>query len=239
MFDLIITTGLTIAILLLLGLGHWASRREAFSVRWLLVAAGLVVFNDAALTQIYGLLPDMFKSYTYNWQGKLLAIAITLAIAAHPAFGWKRCGLTFAQNTEGRKLTYGVATFVGLLFIGQALYFPNDSFGREDIMFQMTMPGLQEEPFYRGIFLLALNEAFRWRRQALGINLSWGVILTSSLFGLVHASGFEDGAFYFNWMTLAVTTWPAIAFVWLRERTGSIVLPLLFHNFGNTMLTLL
>src|SRR5690606_5438072 len=59
--------------------------RRNFRWRWLLVAAGLVLANDALLTLGWGTLPDLIGG-AWNWQGKLLALAATLAIAALPAF---------------------------------------------------------------------------------------------------------------------------------------------------------
>jgi membrane protease YdiL (CAAX protease family) len=83
--------------------------------------------------------------------------------------------------------------------------------------------------------LLALNEAFRARVRLLGIQVGWGGILSCVLFGLAHAFGYSHGAFSFDPLTMALTGGPALIAVWLRERTGSIVLPVLVHNFANSI----
>ena len=49
-----------------------------------------------------------------------------------------------------------------------ALIFPGNPASGEDIAFQLTMPGLEEELFYRGILLFALDQAFTGRRRFLG-----------------------------------------------------------------------
>ena len=36
-------------------------------------------------------------------------------------------------------------------------------------------------------------------------------------------------------MTMALTALPALIAVWLRLRTGSLLLPVLLHNFGNSI----
>ncbi len=51
-----------------------------------------------------------------------------------------------------------------------ALIFPGNPASGEDIAFQLTMPGLEEELFYRGILLFALDQAFTGRRRFLGSN---------------------------------------------------------------------
>ncbi len=42
----------------------------------------------------------------------------------------------------------------------------------EEIVFQLTMPGFEEELFYRGILLFALSQAFTDRIRFLGVD--WG-----------------------------------------------------------------
>lgn len=207
--------------------------RRNFAPAWLIVAVALVFANDAALTHFYGLLPD-FIGGDRNWLGKGLALIITLAIASHPAFGWKRSGLTLEQDRKGLVSVLVVSALLIALFTWLALS-GDDSGSGEDMAFQLTMPGLEEEPFFRGILLLALNEAFRGRFRALGIDWGWGALLSSVLFGLTHAFGYEDGVFAFDLMAFMMTGVPALILVWLRERTGSLLLPILLHNFGNSI----
>lgn len=237
--DSLIRIFAVVAMLLLVGGAIGMLRREGFSFRWLLVAAGLVFVNDAALTNLFGALPNIFPDADWNWQGKLLALAVTLAVAAHPSFGWRRSGLTLVQNREGRVATYAVALVVVALFTALALSMETPPHDTEALGFQLTMPGLEEEPFYRGVLLLALNEAFRGTRRVLGTALGWGAIVSSILFGLVHAFDHSDGAFEFDAMTMALTALPALILVWLRERTGSLLLPVLLHNFGNSIFRIL
>jgi membrane protease YdiL (CAAX protease family) len=207
--------------------------RSRFSPRWLLTAAALVLVNDAALTRCYGLIPDVLGG-EFNWTGKLLALAITLAIASHPAFGWRRSGLTLQQ----RKGSLLPALLVALPVIALYLFFAltgEEQATPKAIAFQLTLPGFEEEPFYRGILLLALAEAFRGRMRIAGAELGWGAILSSVLFGLTHAFAFDDGGFAFDTLYFLLTAVPALLLVWMRERTGSLLLPVLLHNFGNSI----
>jgi uncharacterized protein len=36
-------------------------------------------------------------------------------------------------------------------------------------------------------------------------------------------------------LTMALTTLPSFIAVWMRLRTGSLLLPVLLHNFGNSI----
>lgn len=228
-----------IALLLVVGGAVGLARRESFSLRWLLVAAGLVLLNDVLLTRGYGLLPHIIPKSAWNWQGKILALAATLAIASLPAFGWKRSGLTLAQARGSLKSCLPVALLYCGVFVAIALISPNEPVSRETLAFQITMPGLEEEPFYRGVLLLALDRAFTARVRVLGADWGWGAVLSCALFGLAHAFDFSHGHFALDPMTMAVTALPAFIAVWMRLRTGSLLLPVLLHNFGNTVPLLL
>lgn len=226
--------GATLVLLPGLGMALGLVDRQNFSSRWLIVAALLVAVNDVLLTGVYGTLPDLIGG-EWNWQGKLLAPTATLAIAASPAFGWSRSGLTFLHNPGSLKAALPVALFYCAFFVAIALAFPSGGAGAEAVAFQMTMPGFEEEPFYRGILLLALDQAFKGRQRLLGVEWGWGAVLSCFLFGIGHAFGFSDGEFSFDAMTMALTAVPSFIGVWLRLRTGSLLLPILLHNFGNSL----
>lgn len=234
--DTIISTLLVMAILLGIGLVLGLLDRNNFAPRWLLVAAAFVFVNEAMLTNLYGVLPDMFSGSNWNWQGKILALVATLAIAAHPALGWQRTGLTLKQAPGSLKAVIPVALLYCAFFLAIALAFPDDGATAETVAFQLTMPGLEEEPFYRGILLLALNEAFRGRFRALGINWGWAALLSSLVFGLAHAFSYSSAeGVGFEPVIMALTAIPSLLAVWMRERTGSLLLPVVMHNFGNAI----
>lgn len=230
--DGLIGLGGTLAVLLATGLIIGFADRTRFVGRWLMIAALLVAINDALLTNLYGLLPDLVGG-SRNWQGKLLALAATLAVAALPAFGWRRSGITLAQAPGSLKAALPVAVIYCAFFVILAVAFPGDPASGEEIAFQLTMPGLEEEPFYRGVLLLALSEAFVGRKQLFGVDWGWGAALSCILFGMAHAFGFSDGSFSFEPTVMALTAIPALVAVWLRLRTGSLLLPVVLHNFGN------
>lgn len=227
-----------LAILLVAGGMVALVQRERVSLRWLAIAAGLVLLNDALLTNLYGLLPEALPESDWNWQGKLLALTATLAVASLPAFGWRESGLMLRQAPGSLKSASVVAAAYAAVFLALALTFPNEPASPETIAFQLTMPGLEEEPFYRGVLLLALYRAFTARKRFLGVDWSWGAVFSCALFGLGHAFGFSDGGFRFDPMTMLLTAGPSFLAVWLALRTRSVLLPILLHNFGNAIMLL-
>lgn len=234
--DALVSIGLIAAILLGIGLLLGLTGQKNFSPGWLVAAVLMVVANDAVLTNAYGLVPTMLPGSEWNWQGKALALLLSLLIAAHPALGWRRSGLTLKQ-ASGSLLAAGVALgLYALFFLAIALAFPGAPATAETIAFQLTMPGIEEELFYRGILLLALNEAFRGRVRLLGVDWGWGALLSCVAFGLAHAfSWTAESGIGFDPLYFALTAIPSLLAVWMRERTGSLVLPMVAHNLGNSL----
>ena len=48
-----------------------------------------------------------------------------------------------------------------------------------------------------------------------------------------------DGGFTFEPLLMASTGGAALLLVWLREKTGSVLLPILLHNYGNAIFMLI
>ncbi len=226
-----IITGLLIGIGSLIGL---ADRRNFHPV-WLFAAAALVIVNDALLTRLYGALPDLLAGSSWNWQGKALALAATLAIAALPGLGWQRAGLTLRQAPGSWRACVPVALLYCLFFTALALALPGDDASAETLAFQLTMPSLEEESFYRGLLLLTLCNAFSGQHQRFGVAWSWGAMLSCLLFGLAHALSFSDDSLSIDPIIMLLTAVPSLLAVWLRLRTGSILLPVLLHSVGNSI----
>lgn len=151
-----------------------------------------------------------------------------------PTFGFRRVGVTIEQEPGSLKVALPVAVLYCAFFVVIALAFPGGQPSGEEVAFQLTPPGLEEEPFYRGILLFALDRAFTGRKRLLGVDWGWGAVLSCFLFGMAHAFGFSHGGFSFDPMTMALTAIPSFIAVWLRLRTGSLLLPVLLHNFGNS-----
>jgi hypothetical protein len=236
--DELIRTLIETGILAGLGLAGALVFRSGFRAHWLVAALALNLVYSALLTRGFWMIPDPFPGADWNWAGKLAAMAGTMIVMALPAFGWKRCGMTLDQGPRWRGALLLLAVLAGLFFwlaISSADGKPDSL---ETIAFQWTMPGLDEELFYRGTLLLALNEAFRAKTNALGAPIGYGGLLATVLFGLTHALGYKAGAVDFDLMTFAMTGVPALLLLWLRERTGSLLLPVLGHNIANGASTL-
>ena len=214
------------------------SRGRRIDWRWLLAAVMTMVVYELLLTRCWGAVPDPLGGTDWNWTGKLLALGLSLAIASLPVVGWRRVGLTLHQDRAHLRGPLILSITLAILFLALALWLPGEGVDGETLAFQLTMPGLDEELFYRGVLLLMFNEAFGRPLRVLGTQMGWGALLTSLAFGLVHALGYDDGAYTFSAMAMATTGISALLLVWVREKTGSLLLPILLHNFGNAIFLL-
>jgi membrane protease YdiL (CAAX protease family) len=102
----------------------------------------------------------------------------------------------------------------------------------EAALSHLLIVALPEEVFYRGYALGRLDDIFRGRVRLLGVPVGWGLLIQAVLFALGHyLIDLEP-------QRLAVF-FPALAFGWLRLRTGSIAAPVALHAGANIFMEVL
>ncbi|MCD4833811.1 MAG: CPBP family intramembrane metalloprotease [Bacteroidales bacterium] len=175
---------------------------------------------------------------TWNWTGKIASALFSLFVILILR---KKFQIDFALTLKQRKgsLKPTLITVGILVIIGAVVLWFSSSKGNptlETHLFQLTMPGIAEELAFRGLFLGLLNNAFKKSCRIFGAELSWGVVVTSLLFGLWHGIGFDNTSnFYFNFEPFLMTLLAGFTLAWLREKTGSLLIPVLFHNLINEL----
>ncbi len=95
-----------------------------------------------------------------------------------------------------------------------------------DALGQLLVIALPEEAFYRGYLQTALDRELKKGFTVLGARLGWGIVITSAIFAVGHLLTELNPA------RLAVF-FPALAFGFLRARTGGIGAAMLFHALCN------
>jgi membrane protease YdiL (CAAX protease family) len=93
---------------------------------------------------------------------------------------------------------------------------------------QIVVVAVPEELFFRGYLLGRLEERWPSRHKLLGAAVGWPLLVSSALFAVGHV--LVD----FDLQRLAVF-FPALAFGWMRARTGSIAAGALFHALCNLL----
>ncbi|MGL5818693.1 MAG: CPBP family glutamic-type intramembrane protease [Phycicoccus sp.] len=210
-----------------------SSRRRA--LRLLAPAGALYVLYQVALRSD---LP-VVDGVGWNYDGKLVAIVALLVLAS--------------GMTTGRPADAGVTTRLHIgrwpwLLGGYAVLVVPLAFvlgplvdrSVEETIFQLSMPGLDEELFFRGVLLLLLDRGFGTPWRVYGIRLGWGFVCSTVLFILSHVVLVEgsgqpylsapdlDRIVAFAMFCLAVTI--------VRHATGSVWTSALAHNVTNAVL---
>jgi uncharacterized protein len=93
---------------------------------------------------------------------------------------------------------------------------------------QLLVVAVPEEFFFRGYLYFRLEQRWPSRRKLAGAPVGWPLLVTSLLFGLGHVLVDLDPA-------RMVVFFPALAFGWMRARTGSIAAGALFHALCNVL----
>ncbi|NGP89656.1 CPBP family intramembrane glutamic endopeptidase [Fodinibius halophilus] len=101
-----------------------------------------------------------------------------------------------------------------------------------DVIVALVFIGFMEELFFRGYMQPRLNMAFGKPFHLLGLQFGWGIIITASLFGLIHV--ISPGANPMEWAWGFWTFFAGLAFGVVREKAGSFLAPAAVH--GITMI---
>ncbi|MCZ6517714.1 MAG: CPBP family intramembrane metalloprotease [Gammaproteobacteria bacterium] len=231
----LLTAGILIVptILLVIGFKMTGRKVELAPLLW----AGFACLVYFLLLRSRGAIPNpgFMDELGLNWFGKTLSIAGTIAILYFlPRVGFRAAGLTWKQDKDSLDAVIRTGGIILLVSTGAAFLIattPNTSV--ENLLWQATMPGLDEELFFRGLLLLLLHQAFGKGLRVWGAETGWGFWLVVVIFGLLHGVTVQDGGPAVNFWVILSTGFIGFVVTWMRERTGSLVVPVLFHNITN------
>lgn len=210
---------------------------------WLAIALGLFILQDMALSRLWGGLGIDFVDSDWNWEGTLFSTLVLLAIALILFRGrWAVTGITFDQRGPAPLSALAVSLLLCVLFAGAAWWLvPGPAlWSVEDIAYQATLPGIEGELFYRGLLLGALDQAFGRPSRILRVPMGWGAAMSAMLFAAAHSMTLSPGLLIAMDVSQSAWLFPAgLVLAWLRNATGSILMPILVFNWANTVFYLI
>lgn len=237
MADLLATIALHWGLIALFALAMRHLFRQPLDASALAWAFGCTSVYFVAILLVGGLqaqLPPLAE-LRFNWTGKTIAIALTLAMmAAIPRATREEYGLILRQAPGS--LTPAILVTAGLCAFSWGIRWLLGAGGSatpETLLYQATMPGLDEELFFRGLLLALLVRAFADRWPLGGAAIGPGAIVATFLFAAGHALMIRDGALGFEPVFLAFSAVLGFGLLWIRQRTGSLLLPVVAHNVIN------
>lgn len=201
--------------------------RRALSIAFVAI---LLIF--LALRELPLLLPgDRLLGEHWNWSGELLAFLGVLGVAqilvARAGFSWQELGVTLRQRAGSwwpGLLVLLAVVGANLLLLLTFATFRLQHVPAETWLYQATMPGLVEETVFRGVLLALAERLIAPRWSVGGARLGWGGVLVTLVFVGLHG---------FSAHVLTGVLPAALLYLWLRARTGSLVLPIVAHNTWN------
>lgn len=210
-------------------------------VRWLWLAGALLLALVGKVLVFLGA-DGAFGDWIggrYNWEGKIVT-SVFLVVAALVLFRGQlsKVGLTLSQNGPApiAGLSLAAATFIATAAF-MILYFPGTKTEPPvDMLYQATMPSIEEELSARGILLAMLIMGFtkKGAEKAGVYAVAIAALITSVQFWSAH-SIFTDGAWGFEFRPFwnIPTLFYGVLFVGVRLGMGSLLLPMLLHSWAN------
>lgn len=177
----------------------------------------------------------------WNWTGKLLGIIF--GVLVYIVLRKKISPYNFIQIEQAPQ--YFQKTIIATVLISCTAFFSyfdtSLTMDKETLLFQLTMPGLDEEIMFRaillGLLLTCLNEHIKVGKLNLG---SPSVLIIGLLFGLLHGLKLTDEfSFKFDYLSFLSTFVYGYVWSWITIKSKSILQPLVSHNVLNFMTNLI
>ncbi len=185
-------------------------------------------------------LEKFFGELDWNWSGKIVSILATVVLFCVLAITTKSitpASAGFVLRQRSGSITPALivlALLVTSVVAMEILAADGSDTGAERLLFQLTMPGLDEELFFRGLFLAALAAAIPTNGvKLLGARITLAGLLMTLMFGFGHGAFVQDQQLVISWPAVIVTAYLGFGLLWIRERTGSVLIPILSHNLIN------
>jgi membrane protease YdiL (CAAX protease family) len=197
-------------------------------IAWILASGLLYTLSNEVL----------FHGQQYNWVGKGVALVFEVAfVFAIPGYSRKELGMgSRIEWTDASPILIvcGAYFLLRLLLYG-ASGMASAHIDAETVLFQASLPGLQEELLFRGIMLGLLNRIFpRPVWTFLKVRFGWAAVLTTIVFGLAHGVRLnENHGLSVNYVSFFRTAFDGFLFALLAERTKSIFPGVVYHNLLN------
>lgn len=117
------------------------------------------------------------------------------------------------------------------------------------VIFEVFFCGVGEEVMFRGYIQGRLNHAFGRPWNLWGVQVGWGLILSSVIFGIAHAlgnfnpfGGFDLKELRWSWSVVGITGVEGMILGLLRDKSNGIAAPVMIHAiicllFGTVMVS--
>ncbi|MBL0145370.1 MAG: CPBP family intramembrane metalloprotease [Chitinophagaceae bacterium] len=206
-----------------------------------LVFSYFFIYKIALLTPSY-ISWMQTDNLNWNWLGKLLAILFSILFYYKFKQDFEQeLYINFNPQNKYLKSNIIILLIISAIAILEGILFYNQQWDTETLLFQATLPGIDEEMAYRGI-ILGLFSTFMQKKLVFGkvvIN-SPSIWIVGILFGIIHSLQFDkEWHLAFNLLYFVKTFILGTLWCYMTIKTKSILLPIISHNLSNTLANLI
>lgn len=173
-----------------------------------------------------------------SWSGKLYVVLVASALlySVRSLLAKEDVGLTLRQKDGFLLPSCVVLLILAAWACTVGVRSPKGALDIKTLLYLAIMPGLNEELIYRGYLLGILDKLMPGKFRVFSAPVGWGVVVTSLLFGLLHGFWLDHNlTIHIEIIALRNAACSGFAFAWLRERTGSLVLPIVAHGVQDVL----
>lgn len=173
-----------------------------------------------------------FFELDWNWPGKLLSLSIAVMfVALWSGLSWRDIGVTAPRRGSWLRVCIILGGTAVFWILAASAGEQTTNINVETILFQATMPGLEEEFIFRGILWVLIAQALPGSRRLWGANVGWNIIITTLLFAGIHGISFDDNlSFIFDPAILIFSAVSGFILGWIRAYSESIIPAIVLHN---------
>ncbi|NBB31712.1 CPBP family intramembrane glutamic endopeptidase [Cellulophaga sp. BC115SP] len=177
----------------------------------------------------------------WNWTGKIFSSIFGVLIYYLLQKELKPHDfIKLRQEQESFLKTLSISSFP--VCIALFSYFDTSiSFDAETLLFQMTLPGVDEEIMFRAILLGLIIPCFKEGITVLNTNIgNPSVLFVALLFGLVHGLTITNNyKLYFDYYPIIWTSFYGYLWGWISIKSKSILQAIISHNMCNFIMFLI
>ncbi|HZZ26645.1 MAG TPA: CPBP family intramembrane glutamic endopeptidase [Pirellulales bacterium] len=184
-------------------------------------------------------LPDYFpilqiRRSQWGWSYKACGIFFSCLLLV--CFPWLRqnVGLRWRQAPGSWRLSLGIFCMWLAIGILGGFYIAAEKFSLDKLLFQATMPSMEEELTFRGIMLALLERAFGHSPMSCRLRYGGAAFITSLLFW--HDVAIQHGNLIVPLARVDTMIFASLVAL-VRTRSGSLLWPMLIHSAGNVALS--
>ena len=176
-----------------------------------------------------------FTGTFWNFSGKIYSIIFLTIFLYFFKNGFNEYNfIKIKQKQNSLRKILPILIILILLGIIDGIQRHSSILDEEKLIFQLLMPGIDEELAYRGVLLGLFSGVLVKKIKIFALQINPSILIVGILFGLIHGLKISsDLNIGFDSYAFCKTFIYGCFWGWLTVKTKSVLLPIIFHNYSN------